>query len=84
MHAEAQGSRVDPVGSKRKRVAFVRSTNRCRFGEKRSDCLVCLRGPFYLGHVSAVELEVTGLRESLSDVACESDRHKCVAAPPDE
>ena len=75
---------MDPAGSERKRVAFVRSTNRCRFGEKRGDCLVCLRGPFHLGDVSAVQLEVAGLREGLSDVACESNRHERVAAPPDE
>jgi hypothetical protein len=54
------------------------------FREKRSDSLVCLPGPLHLRHVPAVQLDVTGLRESLGDVPRERDRHQRVVATPDE
>jgi hypothetical protein len=45
---------------------------------------VSVFGTLDLWHMSAVELEMTRARKSVSDVARERDRYELVAATPDE
>ena len=51
---------------------------------ERGESIVCLARLLHLRHVPAVQLDVTGLRESLGHVPRERDRNQRVAATPDE
>jgi hypothetical protein len=53
-------------------------------GQERGERGVGLLGAFDLRHVSAVELEVAGVRKRFGDVALERDWYKPVATAPDE